>query len=120
MTEALSKENQEAEQEADEVPLLTVTPEAAKALKTQMGEDVRAIRLLVQEGGCCGMQYAMTLAKSEPNDIEATVESEGVRFYMDKQILDVMRGSTVQFIESPMGAAFRIDNPNVDGGSCGC
>lgn len=103
---------------------LTVTDEAAASLKEQIAgieADVDAVRLLVQAGGCCGMQYALALAQGEPNEIETSFDAGGVTFYVETAVVDAIKGSTLEIVEVPgHGQGFKISNPNVSGDSCGC
>jgi iron-sulfur cluster insertion protein len=44
---------------------------------------------------------------------------DGVTLVVDPVSLDLVRGSTVDFVESLGGAAFQVTNPNAASG-CGC
>ena len=46
-------------------------------------------------------------------------ETEGVRLVVDPVSLDLVAGSTVDFVESLGGAAFKVENPQAAAG-CGC
>ena len=46
-------------------------------------------------------------------------ETDGVRLVVDPVSLDLVAGSTVDFVESLGGAAFKVENPNAAAG-CGC
>lgn len=110
-------------QEPDTDAPLTVTDEAAEQLRAVIDgseHDITAVRLLVQAGGCCGMQYGMALADGEPTDIETAFETGGLTFYVDTQAVQVIQGSTLKWVETPGGGAFTVDNPNVENGACGC
>jgi iron-sulfur cluster insertion protein len=76
------------------------------------------LRLSVEGGGCAGFQYRFGLADAaEPGDTD--VATDGVRLLVDDVSLDLVRGSTVDFVESLGGAAFQVRNPNAASG-CGC
>jgi len=76
------------------------------------------LRLSVEGGGCAGFQYKFDLAQGvEPGD--ARVTTDGVDLVVDDVSLDLVRGSTVDFVESLGGAAFQVRNPNAASG-CGC
>lgn len=119
MTEAVATPQDE---EPVEVPI-TVTEEAGEKLVAEMAKadkPVDAIRLIVQQGGCCGLQYAMSFAQGEPNEIEEAFESGGVTFYIDAPALQAVHGATISWVEGPMGSGFHVDNPNLEGEACGC
>jgi len=76
------------------------------------------LRLSVEGGGCSGFQYKFDLAESaEPDD--SVSETDGVKLLVDPVSLGLVAGSTVDFVESLGGAAFRVENPNAASG-CGC
>jgi iron-sulfur cluster assembly accessory protein len=76
------------------------------------------LRLSVEGGGCSGFQYKFGLADSpEPGDTVA--ETDGVRLVVDDVSLDLVRGASVDYVESLGGAAFRVTNP-VAASGCGC
>lgn len=92
---------------------------AARVAKIAERQGQPAIlRLAVDGGGCAGFQYRFALADApEPDDTIA--ETDGVRLVVDEVSLDLVRGCTVDFVESLGGAAFQVTNPNAASG-CGC
>ena len=46
-------------------------------------------------------------------------ETGGVKLVIDPVSLELVDGSTVDFVESLGGAAFKVENPNAAAG-CGC
>ena len=76
------------------------------------------LRLSVEGGGCSGFQYRFDLAES-PEAEDWISETDGVRLVVDRISLELVAGSTVDFVESLGGAAFRVENPNAAAG-CGC
>lgn len=76
------------------------------------------LRLAVDGGGCAGFQYRFELADSIADDDIATVR-DGVTLVVDTVSLDLVRGSSVDFVESLGGAAFQVKNPQAQSG-CGC
>ncbi|WP_374407266.1 HesB/IscA family protein [Pelagerythrobacter sp.] len=98
---------------------LTLTPAAAKRIAwiAQRQEKPAILRLSVEGGGCSGFQYKFDLGAPAADD--AVSETDGVRLVVDPVSLDLVTGSTVDFVESLGGAAFRVENPNAAAG-CGC
>ena len=76
------------------------------------------LRLSVEGGGCSGFQYRFGLAEAADED-DIVVETDGVRLVVDPVSLDLVAGSTVDFVESLGGASFRVENPQAAAG-CGC
>jgi len=101
-------------------PEIGLTPSAAAriaAIATKQGKPA-ILRLSVEGGGCSGFQYKFELAEGAETD-DAIAETDGVRLLVDSVSLDLVRGASVDFVESLGGAAFRVTNPNAASG-CGC
>jgi iron-sulfur cluster assembly accessory protein len=99
---------------------LTLTPAAARRIgwiARRQGKPA-ILRLTVEGGGCSGFQYKFDLADATDSD-DAVSETDGVRLVVDPVSLDLVAGSTVDFVESLGGAAFKVENPNATAG-CGC
>ena len=99
---------------------IALSPSAAKrvaAIAARQGKPA-ILRLSVDGGGCAGFQYRFGLADAADTD-DARVEQDGVILVVDPLSLDLVRGSTVDFVESLGGAAFQVTNPNAASG-CGC
>ena len=99
---------------------LTLTPAAAARVGAIAGRQGRpaVLRLSVEGGGCSGFQYKFDLTDA-PEDGDSVSETEGVRLVVDPVSLDLVAGSTVDFVESLGGAAFKVSNPQAAAG-CGC
>ena len=76
------------------------------------------LRLSVEGGGCSGFQYKFGLADGVDNN-DSVSDNAGVKLVVDPVSLDLIAGSTVDFVESLGGAAFRVENPQAAAG-CGC
>lgn len=76
------------------------------------------LRLSVDGGGCAGFQYRFGLADAVEAD-DVTAVADGVTLVVDPVSLDLVRGATVDFVESLGGASFQVANPNAQSG-CGC
>ena len=99
---------------------IALTPSAAARVAAIAGKQGKPaiLRLSVEGGGCSGFQYRFGLADSvEPGDV--TVETDGVTLAVDDISIDLVRGASVDYVESLGGAAFTVDNPNAASG-CGC
>ena len=81
-------------------------------------EKPAILRLSIDGGGCAGFQYRFELADAVAAD-DAVARENGVTLVVDPVSLDLVRGATVDFVESLGGAAFQVTNPNAASG-CGC
>ena len=99
---------------------LTLTQAAAErvgAIARKQGRPA-ILRLAVEGGGCSGFQYRFDLAAAAESD-DWVIETAGVKLVVDPISLELVAGSTVDFVESLGGAAFRVENPQAASG-CGC
>jgi iron-sulfur cluster insertion protein len=99
---------------------LTLTESAANRVGTIARKQGKPaiLRLSVEGGGCSGFQYKFDLT-DEVEAEDAVSETDGVKLVIDPVSLELVEGSTVDFVESPGGAAFKVENPNAAAG-CGC
>ena len=99
---------------------LTLTAAAADRIGLIASKQGRPaiLRLSVEGGGCSGFQYKFDLAEAAEAD-DAVSETAGVKLVVDSVSLELVAGSTVDFVESHGGAAFKVENPNAAAG-CGC
>lgn len=99
---------------------LTLTPAAADRIGLIARKQGRPaiLRLSVEGGGCSGFQYRFDLAESTEAD-DSVSETSGVKLVVDPVSLDLIAGSTVDYVESLGGAAFKVENPQAASG-CGC
>lgn len=101
---------------------ITLTERALTELKDLMASQDKtnaALRVWVAGGGCSGFQYGMALDDGEPEDGDQTFVQDGVHIRIDDLSLNYMDGSSVDYVDDPMGGGFKIDNPMAVR-SCGC
>jgi len=105
---------------ADMAEALILTPSAAKRVAAIAAKQAKPaiLRLAVEGGGCSGFQYKFDLADAVESD-DSVSETDGVRLVVDPISLDLVSGSSVDFVESLGGAAFKVSNPQAAAG-CGC
>lgn len=101
-----------------QIPTLTAAAaDRVGAIARKQGKPA-ILRLSVEGGGCSGFQYRFDLAPAAEAD-DAVSETGGVRLVVDPVSLDLVTGSTVDYVESLGGAAFKVENPQAAAG-CGC
>lgn len=99
-----------------------MTDDAAAHLRSLLDEkdaspDEKGLRLLIENGGCAGMQYAMRIDDHAEGD--AVVERNGVRVFVDAESLTYLDDSELDYVNSLNDSGFKINNPNAER-SCGC
>lgn len=101
--------------------MIQLTEEAARqlrALAQERGLDERGgLRLSVERGGCAGLQYEMTIAEGQGDDL--VFSAHGAHLFVPPQSLPYLDGCTVDYEDGLTGAGFRIHNPRATR-SCGC
>jgi iron-sulfur cluster assembly protein len=97
--------------------MISLTDSAVKQLQTLALDEGKGLRIYVENGGCAGMQYGMTMDAAQEGDEVA--ERDGVQVIIDADSIKFLRGSTIDYSDDLAGAGFRIRNPNATR-SCGC
>jgi iron-sulfur cluster assembly accessory protein len=100
--------------------MIRVTDSAAVQLRELLKERDEAgagLRLMVEKGGCAGMQYAMKISGATPGD--EVVEKDGVFFFVDAASAPFLKDCEVDYVDTLADRGFRIHNPNA-ARSCGC
>lgn len=80
-------------------------------------EELKALRVAVEGGGCSGFQYEITL--DDPKDDDLILENDGQKVVVDEVSLPFLANATIDYTEELIGARFVIENPNATA-SCGC
>jgi iron-sulfur cluster assembly accessory protein len=92
--------------------MITLTESAAEQIKAVKanGSEKRPLRVYAQAGGCCGASYG--LAWDEKQEGDQVIEQHGIQMVVDAESAEQLRGSTVDFVDTPQGRGFQIRNPN--------
>lgn len=107
--------------------MLTLSEAAAQKLnevirqQADSGGQVYGLRISASPGCCSGAQYGMSLAKEmEAGDWQG--EFGGVKVLVDPSSAPLLQGVAIDYVESPEGSGFTINNPNPapSSGGCGC
>lgn len=101
--------------------MLTITESAQKAIgRFIRGSEtpVEGLRVSVTGGGCSGLQYALALEEAAKSD-DTVVEIDGLKIFVDPYSAPMLKGVTVDFLDSMEGSCFKFENPNAST-SCGC
>jgi len=77
----------------------------------------QGLRVVVEKGGCAGLQYTMILDVWRAGD--TTVQRDGVSVFIDSASLPYLAGAQLDYCDDLVGTGFRLHNPNAVR-SCGC
>ncbi|USO01797.1 MAG: iron-sulfur cluster assembly accessory protein [Alphaproteobacteria bacterium] len=104
------------------MPTLTLTDRAAAEIQKSLTHEPTGsfLRLEVLGGGCSGFQYRFRFDTLVQGDDRCFAnDSFGVALHVDPSSFTLLQGSTVDYKEDLMGAAYVVINPNAEV-SCGC
>jgi iron-sulfur cluster assembly accessory protein len=104
-----------------ETPLVVLSDAAAGKLADLVAAENNpaiGLRVYVYSGGCSGFRYGMML-EDQPSGEDVTVESKGIKVYIDAQSTQYIAGSEIDYLDTLMGAGFTVNNPNAVS-ACGC
>ena len=103
------------------IETIEVTEKAAEMIKQFAAEDGKAgqgLKIKVMEG-CCGFGYEMEFVE-KPAAKDKKFDFFGVQVFIDPASYKLLKGSEIDFMETPLESGFRIDNPNAPKGGCAC
>lgn len=107
--------------EIQATPIVVLSEAAASKLQELTAGEANpetGLRVYVYSGGCSGFRYGMML-EDQPTPEDITVESRGIKVYVDQQSTQYLTGSEIDYLDTLMGAGFTVNNPNAVSG-CGC
>lgn len=96
--------------------------------KDKSGSDTTFMRLMVDAGGCSGMQYHLILDDWKSSDMDLIVvdANSKVVFVTDNYSLEYIKGGSIKYMDAQIledgtlgSGDFKIDNPNATG-CCDC
>jgi iron-sulfur cluster assembly accessory protein len=99
---------------------ISLTDKAASRILAVMASEAPGsmLRVSVAGGGCSGFQYVFDIDR-EKVDGDFVLERDGATVLIDETSLELLDGSTIDFVDDLVGQSFRIINPNATS-SCGC
>ena len=99
------------------ISLTTAAADRVQSFLTRRGHGL-GLRLSVKKTGCSGYAYMVNYADDiGSNDV--VFEHRGVKVIVDRDSLDYINGTEIDFVKQGLNEAFRFRNPNVKG-ECGC
>jgi len=99
---------------------ITLTQNAAQQIQKSIAKRGKGVglRLGVKKVGCSGLAYTFDYADAVgANDV--SFESHDAKIVVDKEALQYIDGSTVDFGREGLKESFKFENPNAKN-QCGC
>ena len=102
----------------DAVAVTKLAGEKVRELSKKFKKEGWGIKIGLMKAGCSGFQYDIALQEKAGKD-DVAFEVEGVKVFVDKQDLERLNGSEIDWVDGLQGAGFKVNNPNAHH-SCGC
>ena len=99
---------------------INLTESAARQIQKSLAKRGKGVglRLGVKKVGCSGLAYTFDYADDVGAD-DALFESHDAKVIVDKEALQFLDGSTLDFAREGLKESFKFENPNAKG-ECGC
>ena len=105
-----------------EKSLLTIHDSCLQRLKTIIDKpDQEYLRINIETGGCSGFSYVFDIENAqqiEQNE-DLIFERDNYRVVVNKDMLQFLKGSTIEFHESLIKSSFQVSNPVAET-KCSC
>lgn len=91
------------------------------ALAAKRKDESVYLRLFVDAGGCSGFSYQFEFDTETPEEDDIIFsDGRGARLIVDEGSLDILKGSTIDFVQEMIKSSFEVkDNPQSES-ACGC
>lgn len=103
------------------IETIELTPKAIATVKElrskETGKESWPLRITVASDGGAGFAYEMDFDQEKEGDVALVFD--GLQIIVDKKSMPLLKGSSIDFVESLAASGFKIDNPNVAKG-CAC
>ena len=102
-------------------PAITVTDSAARYFESKLkgNSSLKSIRLSTETSGCTGYGYVLDFVDSPEADDEIFSISPLVTLSVDRNALDILKGTEIDLVVEGVNQVIKFNNPNVVA-ECGC
>lgn len=98
--------------------MFTVTDKASEAIKEYLKDrDENSVIRITMSMSCCGPALGMSLGEKNSEDEE--FNEKGVKFIIDKKLLEQAQPINVDFIDSSCGSGFKLTSAFTPAEGCG-
>jgi len=99
---------------------ITISESAATQIRHVLEErgSGLGLRVAIKPSGCSGYSYVLDIADDQREE-DVAFEERGVKVLVDKEALEILDGTEVDYVSEGLNRFFRFNNPNVTD-ECGC
>ncbi len=83
------------------------------------GKEGHSLRVRTLQSEFGGYSYEFSF-EQPPEAGDTILECGGLKLHVDKETLERMRGTLIDFIETPQGKGFKVHNPGAPSGCSSC
>ena len=99
---------------------ISITDKAISKIQEVLKEqNMKYFRIRVKGGGCSGFQYVFKSEDSINENKDIIFDFENLQILIDKNSMDFINESELDYKDELIGSGFSITNPNAKN-SCGC
>ncbi len=91
----------------------------SKEILAAEGKSECGFRFYTAGSSCCGPSYGIDIVEVAV-DGDETLEKDGVKFFIDKDTFETLKGMEIHFIDDGDQQGFVINNPNPDPNASSC
>ena len=97
-----------------------LTASAVEHVRAQIAQQPGAvgIRLGTRKSGCSGFMYQLDFVEQPASD-DTVFETDNVRVYVDADSLQLVAGTTIDYVQDGISRVMRFNNPRAQD-TCGC
>ena len=97
----------------DKISITKKAAEKVVKLAKKEKKEGYGLKVFVFPGGCAGVQYGLDFAKKAEKD-DLTFEQHGVKLFVEKNTIEILKGTKIDYVETGQDSGFKIDNPNIN------
>lgn len=102
---------------------LIVTRSCHKRIKTLQDKANNSnlyLRVAVEGGGCSGFQYVFNMEDEPLEEDDKIFENGQTRVIIDESSFDLIKGSTIDYVQEMIRSSFAVVNNPQSESACGC
>lgn len=102
-------------------PVVSVSPAALKHFESKLAAEGgdKLLRLSTAPSGCSGHAYVLDMVDAPQPEDELVEASASVKLAIDKNAVNILRGTEIDLVVEGVNRVVKFNNPNVVA-ECGC